>query len=430
MNNLPSPSRLDWFSQARFGMFIHYGLFSLLERGEWVLNREGLPVDEYRQLQHRFTAERFDAEKLCDLAVSAGMRYIIFTTMHHEAFRLYDTSLSNFSSVKSPAGRDLTREIMLAARKRGLKVALYHSLNNWTDSPDAVDALEDEKKYERFIQATFERIRELNERYKPFDVMWYDGWWPFNAERWRAEAMNEMVRSIQGPDVLFNGRNGLPGDFGTPEGHMWAPNPWRPWEACITHNNSWGYHAGDHDWKSPRQIADMLATAASNRGNLVLNVGPRGDGSVPEPTIDALQTVGAWLDRGAREAIFDTDPFTYSLMERGHHRGDWSHHGPFTAKANNLYLIMRRWPGTSFSIAGLGARVERVTLVTSDQDVPFEQSGDRLTFKNLPKSDPDPVASVLRMTCDAPPEIYLTGGIRIPKVAHTPYDPCPSDIQH
>ena len=130
------------FVHARYGMFIHYGLYSLLERAEWVLNREQIPIDEYRKLADRFTAEHFDATALCDLAVRAGMRYIVLTTMHHDGFRLYDTALSDFSTAKTAAKRDLVAELVKAARARGLRIGLYHSLNNWTDQPDSVAALE------------------------------------------------------------------------------------------------------------------------------------------------------------------------------------------------------------------------------------------------------------------------------------------------
>lgn len=138
---------------------------------------------------------------------------------------------------------------------------LYHSLNNWYDQPDSVAALEDPAACEKFIAATHERIRELVTRYNPIDILWYDGWWPFNADGWQAEKMNAMVREIQ-PHIIFNGRNGLPGDFATPEQHLSAPIPWRPWEACVTLNDSWGFHAGDHGWKTESQLLAMLACCA------------------------------------------------------------------------------------------------------------------------------------------------------------------------
>jgi len=416
-------NKLDWFVKARYGMFIHFGLYSLLERGEWVLNREAIPLAEYKQLAARFTAENFDADALCDLAVRAGMRYVVLTTMHHDGFRLYPTKLSDFCS-----RRDLVGEVVAAARKRGLRVGLYHSLNNQTGQPDALAALEDKHAYEVFIKNTFARFRELVTRYNPIDTLWYDGWWPFNAEGWRAGELNAMVRAIQ-PQILFNGRNGLPGDFATPEGHLGAPGPWRPWEAGITLNDSWGFHAGDHNWKTPGRVADMLATCAQGRGNLLLNIGPRGDGSVPAESVRVLETVGNWLRR-CGEAIFDTDAFTYGLRERGEHRGDWSHHGPFTARGNTLYWLLRLWPGGTATLAGLKCRVRDATLLGTNRIVSFTQTDGRVSLTGLSVEPPDPVCPVIRMECDQPPVMYLTAGLREPRVPHPHYDPCPSDLIH
>lgn len=418
----------DWFSKCRYGLFIHYGLFSLLGRGEWVWNREQIPHDEYAALAERFTADKFDAEAICDLAVRWGMRYVVFTTMHHEGFRLYDTALSDFSSVNSPAKRDLVAELVSAARARGLKIGLYHSLNNWYDQPDAVAALEDKASYDAFIKATFDRIRELVTRYNPIDVLWYDGWWPFNAEGWKGEEMNAMVREIQ-PHILFNGRNGLPGDFATPEGHLGSPKPWRPWEGCMTLNNSWGFHSGDHEWKTPGQVVDLLATCAQGRGNLLLNIGPRGDGSTPEESLEILESVGRWLAVHG-ECIFDTESFTFDLQERGDHRGDWNLFGPLTVRGNTLYWLLRRWPGETVVLGGLECEVQRASFVGSDTPITMSQVGNRLTLTGLPKDPPDAVCPVIRLECDRPPVIYQTPGARVPSVPHPHYDPCPSDIAH
>lgn len=414
---------LSEYADLRYGLFIHYGLYSLLGRGEWVMNRERIAPAEYEKLADQFTAERFDAAEICDLAVRAGMRYVVLTTMHHEGFRLYPTRLSSYH-----AERDLVGEIVAAARQRDLKIGLYHSLNNWHDQPDAVAALEDPAVHEVFIRGVFERCIELAERYNPIDVFWYDGWWPFNAEGWRAEALNERLRAIQ-PHLLFNGRNGLAGDFGTPEGHMSSPRPWRPWEGCITLNNNWGYHVGDHQWKSPTEVAMMLVTAAQGRGNLLLNIGPRGDGSVPQASVTILETVGAWL-KTVGEGIYGTDAFVYDLQTRGENdRADWSHNGPFTAKGNDLYWFVRHWPGASFVLGGLQATVREVTLLGKQGGpVRYVQDGERLCLDGLPQQAPDAVCPVLRIRCDRPPMITLGGGMRVPKVPYPFYDPCPSDI--
>ncbi len=422
--------KLDWFAEARYGMFIHYGLYSLLGRGEWVWNREEIPMAEYTALADRFTAQKFDADALCDLAVRAGMRYVVLTTMHHEGFRLYDTALSPFNTVKTAARRDLVAELVTAARKRGLRIGLYHSLNNWHDQPDQVAALEDKAAYAQCTENTFARLRELVTKFNPIDVLWYDGWWPFNAEGWQGERMNAMVSAIQ-PHILFNGRNALPGDFATPEGHMGAPHPWRPWEACMTLNHSWGFNGGDHEWKSPTQVVDLLASAAQGRGNLLLNIGPHGDGSVPEESVRVLETVGAWLKRCGGEAIYGTELFTYDAYVRGNHRGDWCSHGTFTVRENCLHLLVRRWPGSVLTFGGMQAKVKSVQVLgTSGRPVAFKQEGTRVTLSGLPDTPPDPLCPVLRIECDRAPALYQSGGLRIPKVPHPHYDPAPSDIQH
>lgn len=433
MQQVPQASQpnMKWFMDARFGLFIHYGLYSILGRGEWVMNRERIAPAEYMKLSERFTAEHFDADRICRMAMNAGMRYIVLTTMHHDGFALYDSDVVPFNSRKSAAGRCLVSELVHAARKHQLKIGLYHSLNNWSHQPDGTDALERPADYKRFIQFTFDRIEELVTKFNPIDVLWYDGWWPFNAQGWQAQRMNEMVRRHQ-PHILFNGRNGLPGDFGTPEGHMAASSPWRPWEACITHNDSWGYNAFDQNWKSPGQVITLLATAAQGCGNLLLNVGPKPDGDIPQPSVDMLQAVGDWLSRHGR-CIYDTQPFTFNLMERAGHRGDWSHHGPFTARGRHLNLIVTRWrdEGT-LTMGGFVNRVKSVTLHGKDSHpVAFTQKGDVITLTDLPRTNPDPIFPVVTFACDTDaPELYLSGGMRVPTVAHPPYDPCPSDIMH
>lgn len=421
-------NRTDWFVKSRYGLFVHYGLYSMLERGEWVLNRERIPLEEYKNLAKKFNPEKFDADYICSLAVKAGMKYITFTTMHHDGFCLYNTSLTGFNSVKA-CGRDLVAEVVKAARGKGLKVSLYHSLNNWTEKPDGADALESPEKYEKFIKNTHERIKELVTLFNPIDVLWYDGWWPFNAKGWKAEEMNSMVREIQ-PHIIFNGRNGLPGDFSTPEGHMSCPARWRPWEACMTLNDHWGYHRGDNNWKSSLAVIDLLSKAAAGKGNLLLNIGPRGNGEIPEESVRILEETGSWLKR-CGESVFDTDLFVYGLEKREKgHAGDWSNTGNYTAKENALYLIVKYWTGKETTIAGLKCKVKKAFLLgTEKREIDFRQDSERVIISGLPEKDPDPVCSVIRLDCESAPEMYLTAGMRVPEAHHPPYDPCPSDIQ-
>lgn len=417
---------LAWFSNARFGMFVHFGLYSLLGHGEWAMNKENIQPEEYQKLAVNFKPDKFDADFICSLAVDAGMKYIVFTTMHHDGFRLYDTALSDFCSARTAAKRDFVAEVIASARAHGLKIGLYHSLNNWYDQPDAVVALENKADYNKFIDNTFNRILELVNKFNPIDILWYDGWWPFNDRGWQAEKMNAMARAIQ-PHLIFNGRNGLPGDFGTPEGHMSAPCPWRPWEACMTMNDNWGFHQGDTNWKSLKSIIRMLATAAGGKGNLLLNIGPQGDGSVPEESVKTLRRLGQWM-RVNRAAVFNTDIFEFDLQTRGNHRGDWCQHGLLTASNNNLYLLATNWMGTNCTISGLETSVQTVSILGDSKRYNFTWSDNVLRISGLPEEAPDQECTVLKIECEAAPVIYRTGGMRIPKVPHPRYDPCPSDI--
>jgi alpha-L-fucosidase len=417
------------FVKARYGLFIHYGLYSLLGRGEWCLNREMIDIGEYKNMAEHFTAENFDADRICALAKASGMRYICLTTMHHDGFMLYDSDLSDFCTTRTACGRDLVQETIAAARKYGLRVHLYHSLNQWTASPDAVAALENKTDYERFIQFTFARIKELVTKYNPIDVLWYDGWWPFNAEGWQAEEMNRMVLAIQ-PWILFNGRNGLPGDFTTPEGHMSAPNPWRPWEACLTLNDNWCYVKGDENWKSPSHVIGMLLTAAKGNGNMLLGIGPEPDGSIPPRAEKTMREVALWLEKNG-EAVYDTDVFDMGLMERGNHRSDWSHIGDYTASGNNLFLTVKYWSGSTLTITGLKTRPQQIVIPVAGETYAFDYNpaNGRLTIRGLPNNSPG-LCPMLKIVCSEPPEIYRCGGMHNPKTSHPPYDPCPSDLKH
>jgi len=419
-------SETTWFENARFGAFIHFGVFSDLARGEWTMNREEISPSEYQKYAEKFNPIHFDADATCKLIAGSGAKYVVFTTMHHEGFRMYNSDISEYNSVKT-CGRDFTAEIIKAAKKYGLKIGLYHSLNNWYDQPDAVAALESKTDYDIFINNTLNRIKELISKYNPIDILWYDGWWPFDADGWQAEKMNEMVLELQ-PHIIFNGRNGLAGDFGTPEGHISAPKPWRPWEACMSLNDHWGFHAGDHKWKSSDDVLDMLTRVANGKGNLLLNIGPKGDGSIPEETIKVFKEVGNWLNKNS-EAIFDTDIFEYDLMEKDDkYRGDWIHHGEFTVKDKNMYLQLKYPVAESeMIICGIGQKINNVSLLSTGQQINFVQKDNKLTIQNIDAFKSEN-RSVIKIECDDISSIYITGGMREPKVRHPHYDPLPSDI--
>lgn len=419
-------TNLKSFVGARLGLFIHFGLYSILGRGEWVINREQLSLDEYRKLADQFDPTEFDADALVGLAAEAGCRYVCFTTMHHEGFALYDSDVVEFNSVKT-CGRDFAAEIVAACRKHGLRVHLYHTLNQWMHHPEGVAALESKADYERFITFVFDRLRELATKYSPVECIWYDGWWPFDANGWRAEEMNRMLREIQ-PHILLNERNCGNADFATPEQHLATPYPWRPWEACITHNGSWGYHRGDNRFKPLWHVIDMITQAATGGGNVLLNVGPDGKGRIPDESTTMLRELGQWM-RTHGEAIYDSEPFIFANHQADDLRGDWATHGRYTVRGNTLYYHLFAWPGQSVAIGGVKVgQAQRARLLGSDTPLQTTQNNGRLEITGLPDAPPHSVGGVVAIEFDQPPTLYLCGGMRTPNVDHPRYDPCEPDL--
>lgn len=417
-----------WFGSARYGLFIQYGLYSLLERGEWVMNREHLPREEYRQLADGFTAERLDLDRLLYRARHEwGMTYAIFTCKHHEGFCLFDSKLTDFTSTRTRCGRDLTAEFVSACRKHGLRIGLYHTLNDWMCRPGAVDALErPDECYQPFIDYVHGQIREVLTNYGAIDVLWYDGWWPFDGAGWQAEKLNAMARQLQ-PGILLNGRCGLPGDFDTPEGHVTPSPEGRLWEAYLNLNDSGGYHRGDHNWKTPAQIAEVLRQCAAGQGNLMLNLAPQGDGAIPPPWEQCVATVGDWVKRN-REAIFTDRRFLTSLHHREGAPGDFTQHGRFSASQDAFYWHIRHWPGNPLRLYGVECEVRDVCVLDGGRALDFQQDGRLVTVNGLP-DDPDAgMPVVLRFGVRGAPRIYNCGGYGIPAVPHCRYDPLPSDL--
>jgi alpha-L-fucosidase len=241
--------------------------------------------------------------------------------------------------------------------------------------------------------------------------------------------MNAMVREIQ-PWIIFNGRNGLAGDFTTPEGHMSAPNPWRPWEACITLNENWCYVKGDEQWKNPYQVINLLLTAAKGNGNLLLDIGPKPDGSVPAEAEKILLETGAWLERNG-EAVFNTEVFNFGLEQRGESRSDWSHLYDYTASGSNLYLTVKFQMPEKIIITGLQTLPRRISMLGSDKEYEFDYNPEngKLIIHGGSEKMPG-FRPVFKIECAGAPEIYRCAGMRTPAVAHPPYDPCASDIMN
>ena len=400
-DQIPSfADRVAWWREARFGMFIHYGLYSVLGRHEWVMNRERIPLAEYETLAGQFRADKYDARGHARLAREAGMKYMVLTTKHHEGFCLFDSKLTDYTAVNSAAGRDLVAEYVEAARAEGLGVGLYYSLMDWHHE-DGARCLHDEAARRRFVAYIHGQVRELMTGYGKIDVLWYDVPWPLKPDGWDSTGLNYMVRSVQ-PEILINNRSLLPEDFDTPEQMVKASARYRAWESCMTMNGSWGYNYADTVWKSPKDIICTLVSAAHAGGNFVLNIGPRGDGSVPEESVGRLREVGRWMARHG-EAIYGAEPAD----------AEWMNCGTATVKGNTMYWHVSRWYGSELWIGGMESKVLSARILGTGQPVKFEQHFEptvRLRLHGLPEESPDPYVAVIALECDGEPRHRLGAG--------------------
>ena len=395
--------RMRWWHQARFGMFIHWGLYAQLGRHEWVMNRERIPVTEYEKLADSWKPQPGAARAWAKLARQAGMKYMVMTTKHHEGFCLWDTAQTDYNAVKHGPGRDLVAEYVDACHEFGLKVGFYYSLMDW-HHPDGARCATDEAARRRFLDFTQGCVRELCSNYGKLDILWYDVSWPLESpERWESVKMNQMVREIQ-PNIIINNRSKLDEDFGTPEEHVTAEAEGRAWEACMTFNGSWGYMPSAIDWRSVREVIGLLNRATAGGGNLLLNIGPAPDGSVPPEAIERLQSDGQWVDAHG-EAM-------YGDVNRADGRMEWMPTGGWSLKGNTAYYWCNRWPGSELAIGGLQMPVREITLLTTGDEIAFEQSANRLVMHGLPQTSPDLVAgvAVFKMVCEEPPRQVLGAG--------------------
>jgi len=381
--------RMKWWHEARFGMFIHWGLYSVLGRHEWAMENEGIPVAEYEQLARRFQPKPNAARDWAKLARQAGQKYMVMTTKHHEGFCLFDSKLTDYCAPKQGPGRDLVKEYVEAARGEGMRVGFYYSLMDW-HHPDGALSATDEQARRRFVDYIHGQIRELLTNYGKIDVLWYDVAWPLNAAGWESEKMNAMVFELQ-PEIIVNNRNKLPGDFATPEQRITADQ--RAWESCMTMNDSWGYQRADDNWKSPKTIVRNLVTCAHDTGNYLLNIGPKADGSIPDESVSILTAVGNWMGRNG-QTIYRSEK-----CQPGR-----SNFAGFTRRGNTLYMHVHFWPGSTVSLGGLRNKVTAVRLVADGREVKFDQDDFRVRFTGLPEKAPDEPVTTLAIECDGEPQ--------------------------
>jgi len=383
--------RMQWWHAAKFGMFIHFGVYATLGRHEWVMEDEAIPVSEYAPHAASFNPVKNSARAWAKLAKAAGMKYMVMTSKHHEGFCNFDSKLTDYCAGKQGPGRDLAREYVEAARAEGLRVGFYYSLMDW-HHPDGAHCANDEEARKRFVEYTHGLIREILTNYGKIDVLWYDVAWPLDAKGWESERMNKMVFELQ-PDIIVNNRNKLSGDFSTPEQRIVAETGGRAWESCMTLNDSWGYQRADDNWKSSKTVIRNLISCVRDGGNYLLNIGPKPDGSIPEKSVKVLSEVGIWLQTNGH-TIYDSD---LCQVRR-------SNYASFTRIGNTLYMHVHFWPGEYVAISGLKTKVKSAKLVKTGAMLKFTQDDFRVRVVDLPAEAPDFPVTTIALECESEPK--------------------------
>jgi alpha-L-fucosidase len=388
-------TRMAWWREARYGMFVHLGLYSVLGRHEWAMAFEIWPITEYEKLAEGFQPKPGAPKEWAALAKKAGMKYMVLTSRHHEGFSLWDSKANPYNSVNYGPKRDIVKEFVEACREQDLRIGFYTSLMDW-HHPDGGAAAYDSAARKRFNDYIYALNEELLTQYGKIDILWFDVARPMDHwEGWNSVEMNQRLRAIQ-PDIIINNRSRLDEDFGTPEEHVTAEA--RDWEACMTFNGlSWGYvdeaQAGPYSYNAQR-IIKMLATCAGGGGNLLLNIGPAPDGRIPSEAVEPLTTVGKWLAQN--------DEAVYGKLERFNEGGGiGSGIGSLSKKGRKVYLWNWIWPPNGeLIIGGFTTRLASARLLAGGKNLPFAQEKYRIILKDLPKDGRDSIAGVTMLALE------------------------------
>ena len=435
-------ARMGWWREARFGMFVHWGLYSGLAGTwngkavgtnggmEWIQQRVKADTDTYAAAAlPKFQPVPGFAREWAKIAKAAGCRYLVFTTKHHEGFGLFDSKIGDYNA-GARLHRDLVKEIVEAAHAEGLKVGFYHSLIDWHHDQYAYQKSKQlphplkgqpypngDRDHAKYVDYLHRQVGELMSNYGKVDVLW----WDYSAldfqgdEAWRATDLMKLVRAKQ-PGIIMNNRlyrtreagwasmgteGFIPqldtrfGDFITPEQHIPATGmPGVDWETCMTLNTTWGFSEHDHAWKSDELLIRNLADIASKGGNYLLNIGPKGDGSLTPETVKSFQAIGKWMKVNG-EAIYGTTASPFAKL-------DW---GRATRKGQDIYLIVFDWPKDGKLLVPLKNKVKQASLLAGSGKRLTSSSSDAGVIIQLPASAPDTIATVIKLTLSGEPQV-------------------------
>lgn len=403
---LSDNERMAWWRDARYGMFIHWGAYSMLGGeykdsvcwggAEWVMDKLDMTIEEYEKFPKSFNPTDFNADKWVTLAKDAGMKYIVLTSKHHDGFCLWDSKVTDYDIMDtSPFKRDIIREMAEACKKNGIKFCLYHSITDW-HHPQAQSIFypnynvgqkdqtksnpEFPKYYKNYLKP---QVEELLTNYGDIGVVWFDGEWIADYTTEMGKEMYDFIRGIQ-PNTIVNnrvdkGRNGMAGlnvegnfagDFGTPEKEVPATGIDEDWEACFTMNGSWGYKPSDTNWKSTEYLVHSLVDIVSKGGNFLLNIGPDGLGNIPEESTDRLLAIGQWLKTNG-EAVYGAKASPFD-------RPEW---GRYTSKNGVVYACIFDWPKDGKLSLNPKLKVKKATLL-SNKNTRLEYKDDTLILPN------------------------------------------------
>jgi len=404
-----TPGDTSWFVHDRFGMFIHWGIYALAARHEWVKSYERINDEEYQKYFDHFDPDLYDPRQWAKIAREAGMKYFVITTKHHDGFCLWDTRYTDYKATNTPYGQDLLRPMIEAFRAEGLKVGLYHSLIDWhhpefpidiihplRDHPEALEwnKNRDITKYAEYLH---NQTRELLTEYGKIDIIWFDYSYPHREYRgvkgkgradWQSEKLIAMARELQ-PGIIVNNRLDLPAEYPadvtTPEQYQpteWVTKNGEPvvWEACQTFSGSWGYHRDEASWKSPQQLVRMLVNTVSCGGNLLMNVGPTARGVFDFRAIQALETYRDWMKWHAR-SIYGCTQSEYSAPPDVRYTQNY--------ETNRLYAHLFAWPFKHLHLPGLAGKVAYAQLLSDASEIRFHKRQEQSEHNNMAAATPE-----------------------------------------